>query len=210
MTIKELQVRARLGKMVALLEFASFSLLLFFFRQKVVPDRLGLLLVFLLPIAFGLHVLEEFIYPGGFISWDNVFRPKYTGTPASYYVKVNALPAIASLLVVLGAFDYAGKFSFGIRSWLALLTFLAWNAVFHIRGALRTTRYSPGMVTGILLYIPLAIVSYVHFMKSGVIDSPSIVLCVIAALAIQPILDFIKTRGLKKRLAANEVEKGLR
>jgi hypothetical protein len=54
------------------------------------------------------------------------------------------------------------------------------------------------MVTGLLLYIPLTILSYVHFLKSGTMDRLSAVLCVAAALAIQPILDLIKTRGIKK------------
>jgi len=181
------------------MEVATSMFLLLLLRQRVVPDALGILLVFLFPISFGLHVMEEFIFPGGFISWDNVFRPTYTDTPGSYYVKVNAIPGIATMLVALGAFDYAEKYSvFGIRGWLAFLTFMAWNAVFHIRGAIHTRRYSPGVVTGTLLFIPLAILSYIHFRNSGVIDNLSVVLCVVVALTIQPVLDFIKRSGLKK------------
>ncbi|MGZ7056526.1 MAG: HXXEE domain-containing protein [Candidatus Angelobacter sp.] len=198
LTAKEMQVGARLGGVVALVEFASLSLLLLLFGQKIVPDKVGVLLVLLLPITFGLHVTEEFIFPGGFISWDNIFRPKYTDTPGSFYVKVNAIPSVASVLIAVVAFDYAGKYSlFGIRGWLAFLTFLMWNAFSHVRGAVRTRRYSPGMVTGVFLLVPLTIVSYIHFRNSGVIDSLSMVLCVVVALAIQPILDFVKTRGLK-------------
>jgi len=199
LTTKEIQVRAPLRWVMAALEFASISALFLLFQEKIVPDNLGLLLVFLLPIAFGLHVTEEFIFPGGFVPWDNIFRPKYTETPASYYVKVNAIPGIASFLVALGAFDYVGHYSFfGIRSWLAFLTFMAWNAGFHLRGALHTKKYSPGMVTGIFLFAPLTLTSYIHFRNSGVIDNLSIVFCVAVALMIQPILDFIKSRGLAK------------
>jgi len=199
LTTKEVQVRTRLGGIIAITEFASLAVLLILVRQKIVPDKVGILLVLLLPIAFGLHVTEEFIFPGGFISWDNIFRPKYTDTPGSFYIKVNAIPAVASLLLALGAFDYRGKYSlFGIRGWLAFLTFLAWNACFHLRGAVRTRRYSPGMVTGFLLFIPLTIASYINFKKVGVLDSLSTVLCMVVGLAIQPILDFVKNRGLKK------------
>ena len=198
MTTKEMQVRARLGRVMALLEFTSLSLFLFV-GQKIVPDKLGVLLVFLFPIAFGLHVTEEFVFPGGFISWDNVFRPKYVDTPGSFYVKVNVIPGVASVLAALGAFDYAGKYSFfGIRSWLAFLSFMTWNAFFHVRGAAHTRSYSPGMITGVFLLVPLTIVSYVHFWNAGVIDSVSMALCVAVALTIQPILHFIKAHGQKR------------
>jgi len=199
LTTKEKYVRARLSWTIALIEVATWIMLLLLLRQRVVPDALGILLVFLVPITFGLHVVEEFIFPGGFIGWDNVFRPMYTNTPGSYYVKVNVIPGIASLLIALGAFDYVGKYSvFGIRGWLAFLTFMTWNAIFHIRGAVQTRRYSPGIVTGTFLFMPLTIVSYVHFRNSGVIDILSVVLGVVVALTIQPILDFIKRTGLKK------------
>ena len=199
MTAKEMDVRSRLSWIIAVVEAASFSLLFLLVRQRVVADTVGVLLVFSLSIVFGLHVIEEFIFPGGFISWDNVFRPMYINTPASYYVKVNTIPNTAALLLALGAFDYRGNYSFfGIRAWLAFLTFMAWNAVFHLRGAIHTRRYSPGMGTGLLLAIPLMIASYIHFKSSGVVDGVSMVLCAAFALAIQPILDFIKRAGLKR------------
>jgi len=205
MTAKETDVKVRLGKVIPVVELASLCGLFLFFRWRVVPDGFGILLVFLLPIAFGLHVTEEFICPGGFIDWDNIFRPKYTDTPGSFYVKVNAFPSIASLLLVLGAFDYTGKYSFpGIRGWCVLAFCVTWNALFHIRGAIQTRKYSPGMATGLLLYIPLTILGCIHFKNSGVIDIPSLILCAAIAMAIQPTLDFIKNRGLRKRLTHHQ------
>jgi len=197
-TEKERLVRARLSWRIAAVLVASVGFVLLFTRLKVVPDEVGVLLLFFLPIAFGLHVTEEFIFPGGFIRWDNVFRPQFTDTPASFYVKVNALPAIAALLVVLGAFDYRGHFGpLGIRGWFTFVTFAACNTLFHVRGAIHTRRYSPGMVTALCLYLPLTILSYVHFLKSGTMDFVSTILCIAVALAIQPILDLIKNRTMK-------------
>ncbi len=72
MTTKETNVRNRLGAVIALMELASLTLLLVLINQKVMPDKAGVLLVFLLPITFGLHVTEEFVFPGGFIRWDNL------------------------------------------------------------------------------------------------------------------------------------------
>jgi len=55
------------------------------------------------------------------------------------------------------------------------------------------------MVTGLLLFIPLTTASYINFKKAGALDSLSTVLCMVVGLAIQPILDFVKNRGLKKQ-----------
>ncbi len=199
MTTKELLVRKQLGITAALIELASLTLLFTLIPQNLLPDKFGVLLTVLLPITFGLHVMEEFIFPGHFISWDNLYRPAYIETPGSYYVKVNALPGIASVLLVLGAFDYAGGYSApGIRAWLTILTFMSWNALFHLRGAIRTRRYSPGMITGLGIFVPLALASYVYFVGAGYIDAVSAVLCIAVALTIQPVLDSIKKRRAKR------------
>lgn len=198
MTMKEAEVRKRLRVVVVLLELASLALLALLLWQKTVPDTMGILLLLLLPIAFGLHVTEEFIFPGGFIAWDNVFRPQFTDTPGSFFVKVNTYPGIFAFLVVLGAFDYRGGYGMGVASWLYFSTFMSWNAIFHLRGAIRTRRYSPGMVTGIALFIPLMIAAYVHFMANRVVGWPIAALCVAFALLTQPVLDLIKRRGRKK------------
>ncbi len=191
-----LTIRIQLGAVIALIELASLTLLFVLLKQEVLPDKRGVLLILLLPIAFGLHVTEEFIVPGGFVKWVNTFRPKYADTSESYYVKVNAIPGIASVLVALGAFDYAGKYSPpGVRGWLVFLTFMGWNAFFHLRGALHTRAYSPGMVTGLLLFVPLTVVSYAHFVNAGAVDTLSAAVCAAIALTIQPALDFIKRRG---------------
>lgn len=198
MTAKEAEVRKRLSVAMGLLEVASLALMLLLIRFKIVPDTTGILLVSLLPIVFGLHVTEEFIIPGGFIPWDNVFRPQFTDTPGSFYVKVNAYPGLFAFLAVLGAFDYRGGYGAGIGSWLVFSTFMSWNAIFHLRGAIRTKRYSPGVVTGLALFIPLMIAAYMHFMANDIVGWPAAALYVAIALAIQPVLDLMKRRGRKK------------
>lgn len=198
MTSKETIVRKQLGAIIALTELASLLLLFTLIHQDFMPGRMETLLVLLLPIVFGLHVIEEFVLPGGFIRWDNIYRPQFTDTPGSFYVRINTIPGVGSLLLALGSFDYNGHYSaVGIRAWLALLTFMTWNAVFHFRGAVQTRRYSPGMATGLLLFVPLAIISYVYLLSSGVVDGVSAGVCVVFALSVQPVLDYLKTHGKK-------------
>jgi hypothetical protein len=40
------------------------------------------------------------------------------------------------------------------------------NAVLHIRGAIVTKRYYPGVISGALIYIPLAVYAYTLFISS--------------------------------------------
>jgi hypothetical protein len=79
--------------------------------------------------------------------------------------------AIIGNAVLVGAALLAGiagpSWSRGASLWLILAAILGGNAVFHINAVARTRRYSPGVVTSILLYLPLCIGGYIHFVRSG-------------------------------------------
>ena len=113
--------------------------------------------------------------------------------------KINAIPLVANVLISLGAFDYRGGYSFfGIRAWLAFLCILAFNALFHIRGAIQTKRYSPGLVAWVVLYLPLTILSFTYFLKMSMVDIFSAIICAAIGSSFQSVLDYLKKRGLKK------------
>jgi len=177
-------------------EVASLALLVVVLLAKP-PGTMGKALLFLLPVAFGLHVTEEFIWPGGFIAWDNIYRPQYTDSAGSYYVRVNAIPAVSLFLLGLLALskpaEYIGSV---VPTWLTIAAFMSWNALFHLRGAIRTRRYSPGMMTGLTLLLPLTIAGFVHFLHAGL---PPWIAAVSGAMAftLQPVLNLIKRIGLK-------------
>jgi Protein of unknown function with HXXEE motif len=130
--------------------------------------------------AAALHITEEFVFPGGFADWDRAYRPKIRGsiTPGLHVV-VNAfllflcfsvaLAGVAPEGAALGPARVRSVFPprFASAAWLALAALLASNAVFHLVGAFRTRRYSPGMVTGGLLYLPLALFGYGWFLGRG-------------------------------------------
>lgn len=111
-------------------------------------------------LAASLHIVEEFVFPGGFADWDRAYRPAYKPsiTPR-FHIMMNGL-----LLLACVAVGMAGATSRGVSGWLTLSALLASNAVFHLVGAVRTHRYSPGMVTGLLLYIPMAVYGFPHFL----------------------------------------------
>jgi hypothetical protein len=63
-------------------------------------------------------------------------------------------------------------------SWIALAALLFSNAVFHVVGTIQSRRYSPGVVTGVLAYVPLALFGSWRFIHGGT----SIMLALAAAV----------------------------
>jgi hypothetical protein len=194
---------SRLGWVVLLVEAASIAAIIFMPGLNGLPPKTGVVLVFLLPITFGLHVVEEFIFPGGGREWFKEVHPDQTEAYTdSYLFKVNAIPLGLAFLVTLGTFDFAGRFGFwGSRAWLVFLAMQFFNAIFHIRGALRlkSRRPAPGLITAVLLYIPLTIAGYGYFLKTGTVDIFSAVICFALGLLLEPALDQIRKRNMRKK-----------
>ncbi|MFM2484479.1 HXXEE domain-containing protein [Celerinatantimonas yamalensis] len=108
----------------------------------------------LLAIAAMLHVIEEFVFPGRFIQWYNLFMPAKTkGRDPSFLVFINTLMMFLLLFAM-----HLGNTNGGASLWVGIAIFLVINGLFHLYGVIKLYRYSPGVVTGLLLYIPLAIV----------------------------------------------------
>lgn len=118
------------------------------------------------------------MFPGGFAAWDQRYRPgiRKSITPR-FHVIINGLLLVACYDV--GALGFT---AIGIASWLALTALLFSNAVWHVMGAIRTQSYSPGMLTGLLLYVPLTIYGYARFLRSGQASIPTAILaCAVGA-----------------------------
>jgi hypothetical protein len=86
----------------------------------------------------------------------------------------------AALIAFVAAGASGGEISIGavrLRSilpaeyaaagWAALAALLFSNAVFHVKGTLKTGCVSPGVRTGVSFYIPLAVYGFWHFLSSG-------------------------------------------
>ena len=129
--------------------------------------------------AAALHIGEEFIYPGGFASWDREYRPSIERSiTAGLHWLVNTLLLVACASVAISGMPGAAIVVGGVRfrspipaslavpAWLALAALLLSNALFHVVGTYRTKRWSPGVRTGLLLYVPLASVGYWHFIQA--------------------------------------------
>ena len=123
------------------------------------------LLAWSLMLAALIHIFEEFVFPGEFKAWWCAYRPEIAGSVTNrFLIIINVVLVVFSANVALASQAPRGN---GVAAWLALAALLAFNAVFHLIGSIQTRRYSPGMISGLLLYIPLAIYGYVFFLGSG-------------------------------------------
>jgi len=143
-------------------------------------------------IAAVLHVTEEFALPGGFGAWDRAYRPSIGAsiTPRLHVV-VNLLLVALCVSVGLAGFGEAGATVGGVRihsaipvelagaAWVALAALLFSNAIFHVVGTIQSRSYSPGVVTGVLAYVPLALFGGWWFVGNGM---PILVAVAAAAL----------------------------
>src|SRR6201986_4819170 len=118
------------------------------------------LLAILLTVAVMLHVTEEFLFPGGFPEWYARLIPPKTikKNNTGFLVWINTLMMCVCALAL-----YFGATDLGYSLWYYNAAIAAANAGFHIWGVAKLKAYSPGVVTGTLLYIPLFILGAMRF-----------------------------------------------
>ena len=116
------------------------------------------------PLAAALaHICEEFVWPGGFMSWYRRYRgPSVHSITPRFLVIVNVI-----LLAVCIDAAFVTTTRYGVAYWIAVSAILASNGVWHLWAAFKGREYSPGTVTGLVLYIPLAIYGCIYFLRSG-------------------------------------------
>jgi hypothetical protein len=113
--------------------------------------------------AVVLHMVEEFLWPGGFPDWYRRYRPeRAVSVTTRFLFWINAL--FVAMAVVAGAF---GRRPIGVAFWLVVASIAAANALFHLWATWRRRAYSPGVVTGLLLYVPLALFGFLTFPRLG-------------------------------------------
>ena len=120
-------------------------------------------------VAAALHIIEEFVYPGGFAEWDRSYRPAIRSSITTrLHIIINAALLLACVQVGLLAktTDLEAR-TFGLAAWMTIAALLFSNAVFHVVGTIRSKTRSPGVVTAVGLYIPLAIAGYAYFIRNG-------------------------------------------
>lgn len=105
--------------------------------------------VWLFPVTYGAHIVEEHFAGGGFPAWVSGLTPLQFTTSRFLMINTVALTVmtLASALV----------FAQPAFRWLVatLGAIVALNGALHVVMSLVTQSYSPGAVSGLLLWIPL-------------------------------------------------------
>jgi hypothetical protein len=130
-------------------------------------------------LAIAAHLVEEFVWPGGFARWYRSYPPGSTVVVTTrLLVIVNVVfVALAVLPLVLRAPALA------LGYWLVVAAIAGANGLFHLRATLQTRTYSPGVVTGVILYIPLALVGGAHLLRAGLVAPATAIQTVAIAAA---------------------------
>jgi len=113
--------------------------------------------------AAGLHIFEEFVFPGGFMAWYRQSRPT---VQASITPRFLAVVNIGLIILCYDVGAMAGR-PLGTQLWFLVAGILFANGIWHLVGTIRTRSYSPGLVTGLALYVPLGILGPVQLIRSG-------------------------------------------
>jgi hypothetical protein len=102
----------------------------------------------LAPVIFGLHVAEE---APGYVRWFNgIAGPPI---PESGFLQAQTTPLMAAAFLGAGAAWLRNRWGALVLLLWSSHFFLA-NALYHLVASVALVTYSPGLVTGTLLYVP--------------------------------------------------------
>ena len=108
-----------------------------------------------------LHVVEEYVFPGGFPDFMRIMAGRFASSVnAAFAIIINGLFLVLCLAGALLS-TQAPLFSLSVAGLCGI------NGLSHLAGALRARRYAPGLATGLLLYLPLAVMAYVRYLEAG-------------------------------------------
>ncbi len=119
--------------------------------ERAAHKQLLLRLGWLFPLTYLIHVLEEWF--GGFVAW--YARAFCGGLSESAFLVANAAGLVGMSLGV------ALAYKFGAMRWLFVSFGAAAfvNGVAHVAASLATLSYSPGVVSGAFIWLPLGFVT---------------------------------------------------
>ena len=115
-------------------------------------------------IAGILHLTEEFVFPGGFPTWYRAYRTDASSVTTRFLVIVNVVLVIACLNIV-----QLGHTMPGAIAWLTIMALLSSNGIWHLWASVKSHTYSPGVITGIAIYVPLALFGFSLAIRSGAV-----------------------------------------
>ena len=144
-------------------------------------------LLWLFAPAFAIHVAEEWFT--GFPAW--LQRIAGRPLPDTAFLIINAV-AMAALMGAIRAATRAER-----SGWMAvaIATIVLVNTLAHLAGAALTRSYAPGLISAVVLYVPLGSLTMIRAMDQA--DRVQLGRGIVAGLAIHALvflLAFVSTR----------------
>ena len=124
-------------------------------RQKMTET----IWAWLFPVTYLIHIAEEYIAGVALAPSPTKIRGANL-TPTQFLI----LNGLALGLLVIGII-LSRRFNF--RQWLLIClgTVVMVNGLFHVAGTLKISAYNPGLVSGVLIWIPLGVATLIHLKK---------------------------------------------
>jgi hypothetical protein len=107
-----------------------------------------------LPVAYLLHLLDEYFTGAGFAGWfSGLFK---TGLSESNFIIINAVGFTAVLVIaILYTLGKANNFVLAVVGSLFFI-----NGIIHPLVSILTATFSPGTITGVIIYLPLGVLVF--------------------------------------------------
>ena len=111
-------------------------------------------IIWLISPAYFIHLLDEYFLGVGLPDWlSNVFNANLS---RSDFIIINSIGLASTLVIVI--LNSLGKVKDFFIVVLGSLFFL--NGLIHLSASVLTATYSPGTVSGVILYIPLGVLIF--------------------------------------------------
>jgi hypothetical protein len=121
--------------------------------ERTPHGRLVGLWPLLFPATYLIHIAEEFWAGDGFYNW--IARIGGAGFTAERFLEINALAWTVMFALCVLVVARSGMLWVSI----AFATVVLLNGMSHVIMSVVTTTYSPGTISGVLLWIPLGVVT---------------------------------------------------
>jgi hypothetical protein len=123
------------------------------------PDKAINLLSWLMPLTYLIHIAEEYWGGEGYPAY--IYRLRGVYLPPSRFLLAQAIGFVLVVLAVI----LARQFNFPTMMLVILSTTVMGNALTHIVSALPTLSYNPGLLSSVLIWLPLGIFVLVRFKR---------------------------------------------
>ena len=128
-----------------------------------------------------IHMGEEYFYPGGFMDVMKRLNPRFAPlVTVPLAVAINGLQLVLCLVAIA-----VGKNALVFSMSVAGLLFF--NGLIHIMGCVRVRGYAPGVISGVLLYLPLAGYAYYLTISSGQLTLAGVIVTGVLGLLYQAV-----------------------